>query len=100
MVTRSTLVALAALSAIGVAVAGVAMRPQARAVEPAGPDAGTALVKRADFVRSVRLAGTVEAVQATTIAAPRLAGQNQSSLVIMRLTNAGAAVHAGHPRIQ
>ncbi len=38
----------------------------------------TVTVKRNDFIRGVRLAGTVEAVEATSIAAPRLAGQNQN----------------------
>jgi HlyD family secretion protein len=100
MVRRSTAIALAAVSAIGIGAAGLAMRPQARAAEPSGPDAGTTVVKRGAFVRSVRLAGTVEAVQATTIAAPRLSGQNQNSLVIMRLIKAGTTVRAGDPLVE
>jgi HlyD family secretion protein len=76
------------------------MRPQARAAEPRGADNGTAVVKRTDFVRSVRLAGTVEAVEATTVAAPRLAGQNQNSLVIMRMIKAGTTVKPGDPLIE
>jgi len=100
MVNRSTLAVLAAVSAVGLAAAGFAMRPPARAAEPSGPDAGTAVVARMDFSRSVRLAGTVEAVQATTIAAPRLAGQNQNSLVIMRLIKAGTTVRAGDPLVE
>jgi HlyD family secretion protein len=48
----------------------------------------------------VRLNGTVEAVQATTIAAPRLAGQNNNSLVIMRLIKAGTTVKPGDPLIE
>jgi multidrug efflux pump subunit AcrA (membrane-fusion protein) len=100
MIRRSTFAALAAASAIGLAAAAVAMRPQARAAEPSGADTGTAVVTRVDFVRSVRLAGTVEAVQATTIAAPRLAGQNQNSLVIMRLIKAGTTVRAGDPLVE
>jgi multidrug efflux pump subunit AcrA (membrane-fusion protein) len=91
---------LAAASAIGLAVAGYALRPKVRAAEPSGPDTGTAVVKRVDFIRSVRLAGTVEAVQATTIAAPRLAGQNQNSLVIMRLIKAGTTVKPGDPLVE
>ena len=100
MVRRSTIAVFAAVSAIGLAVAGYAVRPPVRAAEPSGPDAGTAVVKRVDFVRSVRLAGTVEAVQATTIAAPRLAGQNQNSLVIMRLIKAGTTVKPGDPLVE
>jgi HlyD family secretion protein len=100
MIRRSTPAVLAVVAAIGLFAAGVAMRPQARGAEPSGPDAGTVLVKRVDFVRSVRLAGTVEAVQATTIAAPRLAGQNQNSLVIMRLIKAGTTVKPGDPLVE
>jgi len=54
-----------------------------------------ATVTRRDFVRSVRLTGTVEAVQATTVSTPRLAGQNIPSLVITRLIRAGSIVKPG-----
>ncbi len=52
-------------------------------------------VKRRDFVRSFRLAGTVEAVQATTISTPRLAGQTVPALVITRLIRPGTMVKPG-----
>jgi HlyD family secretion protein len=52
-------------------------------------------VARRDFVRSVRLAGTVEAVQSTTIAAPRLSGPNSNSLVITTLVRPGSTVAVG-----
>jgi HlyD family secretion protein len=55
----------------------------------------TATVTRRDFVRSIRLTGTVEAVQATTVSTPRLAGQNMPSLVITRLIRAGTMVKPG-----
>jgi HlyD family secretion protein len=55
----------------------------------------TVTVARRDFVRSVRLNGTVEAVQATTISVPRLAGQATPSLIVTRLIRAGAAVKPG-----
>jgi biotin carboxyl carrier protein len=55
----------------------------------------TATVKRQDFVRMVRLSGTVEAVESTTIATPRLAGPNSQSLVITKLIKAGAPVEKG-----
>jgi hypothetical protein len=45
--------------------------------------------------RSVRLSGTVEAVEATTISTPRLAGQNNQSLVITRLVRPGSMVLQG-----
>jgi HlyD family secretion protein len=99
VVKRSSLTALA-LVALTLAAAGTWLRPQARAAERAAPDAGSAVAARTDFVRSVRLAGTVEAVQATTIAAPRLSGQNQNSLVIMRMIKAGTTVKAGDALIE
>jgi HlyD family secretion protein len=60
----------------------------------------TVSVKRQDFVRSVRLNGTVEAVNATTMSAPRLSGQNNNSLVIMRLIPNGTTVTAGDPLVE
>jgi HlyD family secretion protein len=52
-------------------------------------------VTRRDFVRAVRLSGTVEALQSTTISVPRLAGPAGNSLVITRLVRAGSTVAAG-----
>jgi multidrug efflux pump subunit AcrA (membrane-fusion protein) len=52
-------------------------------------------VTRRDFIRSVRLSGTVEAVESTTIAAPRLSGPNSNSLVVTRLVRAGSRVSPG-----
>jgi multidrug efflux pump subunit AcrA (membrane-fusion protein) len=64
-------------------------------VAQTGRRAGTAPVTRRDFVRSVRISGTVEAVHATTVSVPRLAGQNVPSLVITRLIRPGAMVQPG-----
>jgi HlyD family secretion protein len=55
----------------------------------------TAKVERRDFVRTLRLTGTVEAVQSYTIAAPRLAGQQIGQLVVTRLAPSGTKVHKG-----
>jgi len=52
-------------------------------------------VTRRDFVRAVRLSGTVEAIESTTISAPRLSGPNTASLVITRLVRAGSGVQPG-----
>lgn len=64
---------------------------------PAGAarQAGTATVERRDFVRSIRLSGTVEAVESTTITTPRLSGPGNASLVITKLVPAGSAVRKG-----
>jgi multidrug efflux pump subunit AcrA (membrane-fusion protein) len=52
-------------------------------------------VTRRDFVRGVRLSGTVEAVESTTVSTPRLRGQGNNSLVIMRLVPSGTSVKPG-----
>ena len=58
------------------------------------PQAAVAIDRR-DFVRQLRLSGSVEAVQATTVSAPRLAGPNVASLVITRLVRPGSSVAKG-----
>ena len=90
---------LAAVAVAGIAVAGLSVRART-AEQTSTPALATTLLKRTDFVRSVRLAGTVEAVQATSIVAPRLSGQNQNSLVMMRLIKAGTTVKAGDPLVE
>ena len=90
---------VAAVAAAGIAVAGLSLR--ARTPEPQASAANaTTVVTRGDFVRTVRLSGTVEAVQATSITAPRLSGQNNNSLVIMRLIKAGTTVKPGDALVE
>ena len=90
-------VCLCAAAVVGLVAATGGLRaaaepaPQARA----SARSSTVTLKRGDFVRGVRLSGTVEAIQSTTISAPRLAGPNTQSLVITRLVPAGAAVKPG-----
>jgi HlyD family secretion protein len=69
--------------------------PERAGAAQSGRRQTTAVVGRRDFVQSVRLTGMVEAVQATTISVPRLAGQNTPSLVVTRLIRAGALVKPG-----
>ena len=73
-----------------------------RSRDPGIPDSGqssrrstTATVTRQDFLRAVRLSGTVEAVESTTVAAPRLMGPNSNSLVITKLIKPGTRVEKG-----
>jgi hypothetical protein len=73
---------------------GTPVDAQSRIAE-AGGRQDSVTVSRRDFVRSVRLSGTVEAVQSTTVSAPRLAGPNTMSLVITRLIKPGSAVKPG-----
>lgn len=75
------------------------MRPRQNASASAGEQSPegvrTARVERREFVRTLRLGGTVEAIHATTVAAPRLAGQNAGSLVITHLIRSGTTVKRG-----
>jgi HlyD family secretion protein len=87
-------VAVLAVS-VATAAALIGYDPSESSAPQAGQRQTTLSVKRRDFVRSIRLTGTVEAVQATTISTPRLAGQNIPSLVITRLIRAGSMVNAG-----
>lgn len=73
---------------------GATVDAQSRMAESGGRQDSVA-VSRRDFVRSVRLSGTVEAVQSTTVSAPRLSGPNTASLVITRLIRPGSAVRRG-----
>jgi multidrug resistance efflux pump len=78
-----------------VVAARVVVRLDAGSPDAKGPGSAIYTVARRDFVRSVRLTGTVEAVESTAIQAPRLAGQNNNSLVIMHLVPNGTTVKPG-----
>ena len=100
MKSRSGL--LRTLTVLGTAVVLAAAVALLRAGQPPSdsqPATGqrdqTFTVSRRDFIRSVRLSGTVEAVQSTTIAAPRLSGPNSNSLVITRMVRPGSTVVPG-----
>jgi multidrug efflux pump subunit AcrA (membrane-fusion protein) len=96
---RAVLVRWAAVLGVSVVVAGTAVFLYARQPPGAPSDdgrrQGTLTVSRRAFVRAVRLSGTVEAVQSTTIAAPRLSGPTSNSLIITKLVRAGSTVSAG-----
>ena len=88
------------VSAILLVLAGTAVYLYARqpaTIEPAtnGRREATFTVAKREFVRSIRLSGTVEAVESTTIAAPRLAGPNSNSLVITSMVRPGSTVSRG-----
>jgi multidrug resistance efflux pump len=96
--TYSRLWIAVAVVLVSVATGAALMRGR----DPGNPESGqsgrrqtTATVTRQDFVRSVRLSGTVEAVESTTVAAPRLSGPNSQSLVITKLIKGGAPVEKG-----
>lgn len=55
----------------------------------------TAIVTRGNFVRSVRVQGTVEALSFYSIAAPRLSGPGSGSLIVTKLAASGTHVNKG-----
>ncbi len=55
----------------------------------------TVIVERRDFVRPLRLSGTVQAVHSRAIIAPAIAGQTSGELVITKLVPAGTRVRQG-----
>jgi len=92
---KKSLLALVALAALAVAAAGLSLRARGPEPQASGGTSTTYTVARKDFVKTLRLSGTVEAVEATNVSAPRLAGQNTNSLVITRLVQNGATVKRG-----
>jgi multidrug efflux pump subunit AcrA (membrane-fusion protein) len=87
--------ATAALIVIAGAAAFISARDPQTAAQPDRGRDGTVTIARRDFVRVVRLSGTVEAVQSTTVAAPRLSGPSSNSLVVMKLVRPGTRVKPG-----
>jgi HlyD family secretion protein len=84
--------------ALGLAIAVIsyfAVRRGPGGNQPPGETPRTARVERRDFVHSVRVSGTVEAVQSHPIAAPRLAGQNSGTITITKLLTTGTKVKTG-----
>jgi len=67
--------------------------------KPATPEnsatVSTSVVRRADFVRKIRLTGTVEAVNFLAIAAPRLSGPGLGTLVVTKLAVSGQHIEKG-----
>ncbi len=68
---------------------------RARVSSPVSAAVHTAVVVRKDFVSTLRLSGTVAAVQAISIGAPRIAGSTIEQLTITKLLPAGTKVHKG-----
>jgi HlyD family secretion protein len=69
-------------------------RAQSAGVPVAG-GTRTAIVERQDFVNTLRLSGTVEAVESIAITAPMLQGEHVDQLTITKLAPGGTRVHKG-----
>src|SRR5437588_6165734 len=87
---------LLAFAVVLVLAASLLIWRRLRHADPAAAQtASVTTVKRADFVQTVRLTGTVEAVNFLAIAAPRLAGPGLGSLIITKLSPSGSHVTKG-----
>ena len=95
VLARAVGVSAALVILAGTAVFLYARQPSAPAPLTNGRHEATFKVAKREFVRSIRLSGTVEAVESTTIAAPRLSGPNSNSLVITRMVRPGSTVSPG-----
>ena len=60
----------------------------------AASESRTAVIKRGDLLRTIRITGSTEAVHAYVVQAPRLAGGG-ARMVLVRLVHAGTRVHKG-----
>jgi HlyD family secretion protein len=92
---RIVILALACCALLGPE-ACTRLAPQA--VQGSGGDNGvsnTVKVERRNFRRTVRLHGTVEAVQSYNVIAPRLAGQTAMTMVMTKLVRNGTRVRKG-----
>jgi HlyD family secretion protein len=87
-------------AAVALAVVGMALylwrsRTHAASSGSAGSPVHTAVAEQRDFVSTLRLSGTVEAVQSLAITAPMLSGGQIGRLTITKLAKAGSRVHPG-----
>ncbi len=60
----------------------------------AAADSRTAVIKRGDFVRSLRISGSTEAVRAFSVQSPQMRGGG-NQMVLMSIAHAGTRVHQG-----
>jgi len=58
----------------------------------AAGESRTAVIKRGDFLRTIRITGSTEAVRAYVVQSPQMAGGGQR-MVLVRLVHAGTRVH-------
>jgi len=86
---------LAGLAALTLAVWVTVSRRASRPEVPVGEVIRTVTVERGEFVYTLRLSGTTEAVQSRAVLAPMLAGSQLGSLVITKLVPAGGKVKPG-----
>jgi HlyD family secretion protein len=94
---RATGLLLGIAAAVGIALIAWGLLTRARRGRSlAGPALQVATTSRTTFIRTLRLAGTLEAVHAVNIAAPQTIGSSSSGrLVLTRLAPSGTGVKKG-----
>jgi HlyD family secretion protein len=92
---RVLIAILVGLAVVGLVVWVIVARHRGKTEALASDATGTARVERRDFIHSLRLTGTTEAVQSRAVLVPQLSGQNFGEMVITKLAAAGAKVKQG-----
>lgn len=96
--TGSIRIVLLALACCALLASAACARLASKAAQGSGGDNGpsnTVKVERRNFRRTVRLHGTVEAVESYSVIAPRLAGQMAPTMVMTKLVRNGTRVREG-----
>jgi len=91
---RSLPAVLVLLALAAVVVVAIVVR-RGNVNSSAGGEPATAVVRTKDFVKTLRLSGTTGAVLSRPMLAPALEGASLTSMVITKMTRAGAQVHKG-----
>ncbi len=88
-------IALVGIGIVALAIWAISAWRSGTTKTPAGEPLRTATVERRDFLRTLRLHGTVAAVQSYNVSAPLLVVEEFSALLITKLAPAGKMVHRG-----
>lgn len=88
-------IAVAIIAAIVVAALVWSALQKRQASSTAAGAAGTVRVERGEFIRSIRVTGTMEAVKSFNVTAPRIHGASGSTLMLTQLDVAGTKVKKG-----
>lgn len=83
------------MTAAALGLSGCSRPTQSEATDAGPAGSNRAIVKRGNFRRTMRLHGTVEAVQSFKVITPRLSIQTASMMVITKMARNGAQVRKG-----
>src|SRR3954465_1652955 len=92
---KQRFVLMACVAAVALAVALTWWFSSRNTTQDSSGGSAIATVRRADFLKKLRVNGTVEAVSYQPIAAPRLSGPGSGTLIITKLATSGSRVQKG-----